>query len=511
VIVADFNGDHKLDLVAGSLYDPRNPPPSNGVSVLLGNGDGTFQAGLTSPGGSPLAAADFNVDGKLDLFAGGAILLGNGNGTFVLHATYSNGNAVAAADLNGDGKPDLVLGEMGKNPSLSPYASVSVLLGNGDGTFQTPASYGMGAVSVIIADFNGDGKLDVAAANLNCSDNSPPCSPSAALSIMLGFGDGTFVGPQNYSSAPVSEVITADFNGDGKPDLAASGNPYVNSGMFINVLSGNGDGTFQTPVETTLTQSPGAIVSADFNGDGKTDLATVFSNCSNNTCLPGDAVVLIGNGDGTFQAPVQYAVGLQPQYLAVGDFNGDGSPDLAVTNYTSSTLSILLNNGNGTFASHVDYATGPSSAPTAIATGDFNGDGKLDLVVASLIDNPLSVFLGNGDGTFQGYKTIPLSEQPWSLAAADFNGDGKFDLVVTDTSGNLEILLGNGDGTFQTPVSYWDGFEYATPTIADFNGDGKPDLIVGDNLDSWAEIFGGMGMERSSCPCLASCQPASWR
>jgi hypothetical protein len=162
VIVADFNGDHKLDLAVGG----------NGVSVLLGNGDGSFQKQLPASGGSPLAAADFNGDGKLDLFAGGSVLLGNGNGTFVLYATYSSGVFAAAADLNGDGKPDLVIAQGGFGGSESNISalSVSVLLGNGDGTFQPATPYGTGAYpdSLAIADFNGDGKFDLAVADPDC-------------------------------------------------------------------------------------------------------------------------------------------------------------------------------------------------------------------------------------------------------------------------------------------------------------------------------------------------------
>ena len=356
--------------------------------------------------------------------------------------------------------------------------------------------YGIGPADLVIADFNGDGKLDVAAANPNCTDLS--CLPTGALSILLGFGDGTFVGPKDYSAGADGGVISADLNGDGKPDLAAG-----SDGILVNIFLGKGDGSFQSPVETTLTQSAGQIASGDFNGDGKADLATVFSNCSGNTCLPGDAVVLIGNGDGTFQPPVQYAVGLEPEFLAVGDFNGDGKPDLAVTNYAANTVSILLNNGNGTFQSHVDYATEPGSSPRVIATGDFNGDGKLDLAVASINLNTVSLLLGNGDGTFQSYLVVLVPFQPWSLTTADFNGDGKLDMAVTDTGGQVDIFLGNGDGTFQTPVSYVDGFEYGMPSVGDFNGDGKPDLIVGDFIAVSAEIFLGNGDGTFQPPILS--------
>jgi FG-GAP-like repeat/Abnormal spindle-like microcephaly-assoc'd, ASPM-SPD-2-Hydin len=473
VIVADFNGDGKLDLAVGG---------GTGVAVLLGNGNGTFQAALNAQGSPPLAAADFNLDGKLDLFAGGDVLLGNGDGTFTLYATYPSGYAAAAADLNGDGKPDLVVADQvtnqGSVSDFSPY-SVAVLLGNGDGSFQTAALYATAVdpEEVHIADFNGDGKFDLAVADPGCIPFG--CSTPGAASILLGFGDGTFVGGVNYSlpGAIVDQVISADFNGDGKPDMAARGGP-----ASVNVFIGNGDGTFQPVVSTTLTQVGGGNAAGDFNGDGKADIVTVFTNCSTSppiTCLPGDAVVLIGNGDGTFQTPVEYTVGLQSngsyENVAVADFNGDGAPDIAVTNFGANTVSILLNTGNGTFQSHVDYPAG--TEPTSIVTGDFNGDGIVDLAILDSIG--ISILLGNGNGTFiAGTPLTGLS--PYAMAVGDFNGDGKLDLAVTtnETQGTIFILLGNGDGTFQRLVGYPDGQELGLPSVGDLNGDGKLDLIV---------------------------------
>ena len=407
--IGDFNGDGKLDLAVAC-------PQS--VSVLLGNGDGTFRKHLDSgAGGDALAAGDFNGDGHLDLVVTGdyfytSVLLGRGDGTFVLNATYPGGASAVIGDLNGDGKADLVIaGGGGINFS---NGSVAVLVGNGDGTFQPGVQYGAvptGLVPVdiaLLADFNGDGKLDLAVASSQCALFTCPTTGPGAVSILLGLGDGTFLGEQEYAFPPgAGTVISADFNGDGKPDLAAQG------GNGLGVFLGNGDGTFQAEVPTTLTQPPGEIAAGDFNGDGKADLATVFSNCVNNICSPGDAVVLIGNGDGTFQPPVEYTVGLGPQNLAVGDFNGDGKPDLAVSG--PNIVSILLNNGDGTFKPHVDYPTGGS--PGQIATGDFNGDGKLDLVVIEPSgQSTVSLLLGNGDGTFGAiWTTLYLASSSMNL------------------------------------------------------------------------------------------------
>jgi FG-GAP-like repeat len=301
-----------------------------------------------------------------------------------------------------------------------------------------------------MADFNGDGKLDLAMADSGCPLLN--CSTPGAVSILLGFGDSTFVGQTDYSiQGNPSQVISADFNGDGKPDIAATALGLGPFGVYL----GNGDGTFQPEAETSLTQPAGGFAAGDFNGDGKTDIAAVYSNCTNGSCLPGDAVVFIGNGEGTFQPPVEYAVGLQSENvyenLAVGDFNGNGTLDLAVANFGANTVSILLNNGNGTFQSHVDYPAG--TGPTSIVTGDFNGDGILDLAI--LDSNGISILLGNGNGTFTPGTPVSM-RAPYAMVGADFNADGKLDLAVTTTAtpGQIFILLGMGDGTFQEAASY---------------------------------------------------------
>lgn len=467
VVVADFNADHRPDLAVAT---------AGGASILLGNGDGTFQSHsdyrVQAGPGVSLAVADFNGDGKLDFaLAGGGvagiayIFLGDGSGAFTNAASYGAGRnpaSIVSVDFNQDGKSDLAIANAGDS-------TVSVLLGNGDGTFQPNSDYGtsLNPVAMAAGDFNGDGSLDlaVAAACTNFSD----CPRSGAVSVLLGFGDGTFVGKTDYAvrGSPAS-LVSVDFNHDGKLDLAGGGG---NLGNSVSVLLGNGDGTFQSGLFSDTGSEPFAIATGDFNGDGNTDLVTANATCSNQPCGPGSVSILLGKGDGTFQPHVEYATGVEPLSVAVGDFNGDGKLDLAVANYNSgfgNTVSILLGNGDGTFQPHVDYFTG--NGPRTVVTGDFNGDGKLDLAVG---DTSVSILLGNGDGTFQPHVEYQTGGGVSSIAVADFNGDGKADLAV---GGVLSILLGNGNGTFQQHVDYGTGSDI---NVSDFNGDGKLDLASG--------------------------------
>ena len=177
-------------------------------------------------------------------------------------------------------------------------------------------------------------------------------------------------------------MISADFNGDGKPDFAAQSALYRTSHKYLGCVPGKwrwhfSSRRFLRPVP----EQRRGIAAASLNGDGKPDVAMVYANCTQGALLPGYVAVLVGNGDGTFQTPVPYATGLQPDSVVIGDFNGDGKPDLATANSTSNNISILLNHGNGTFPTHVEYK--PDLSPGNIISGDFNGDGKLDLVVTT--------------------------------------------------------------------------------------------------------------------------------
>lgn len=294
----------------------------------------------------------------------------------------------------------------------------------------------------------------------------------------------------NVATASGTEsAATGDFNGDGILDLAVSN---YGSGS-VSVLLGNGDGTFQPHVDYAVGSTPSTVVVGDFNRDGKLDFAV---------CVQGSntVAILLGNGDGTFQPPADFATGGgTAARMVAGDFNGDGNLDLATTNSFAGTVSILLGNGDGTFQQHVDYAAG--SDPLPIAVGDVNGDGILDLVVGNRSSSATyTVLLGNGDGTFKAYVSYPTISNAESVVLAGFNGDDILDLAVfVETSGTpgLAILLGNGDGTFQGFTTYATGCGSAdgdcTAAVADLNGDGILDLAARNSPADTVSVLLGSG------------------
>ena len=485
IAVSDFNGDGHYDLVVTNATDGT-------VGVLLGKGDGTFGPQATyNTGLNPysVAVADFNNDGIPDLAVANnnnnnviSVLLGKGDGTFNNQFQYGTGSTpvwVAVADLNADGKVDIVVVDQAGN-------SVSILLGNGNGSFQNHVDYPTAnfPTSVTIGDFNGDGVLDLAVSGGNGN----------TITVLWGEGEGIFQGQENVGTGDIPySVVSGDFNNDGKLDLVAA-----NSGSnSISVILNNGNETFQARTDYPAGPGPYSVATADFNGDGFLDLAVANSDCPVfPNCGPSTISIILGNGDGTFQAPSHYSTGTDtdPYSIAVGDFNGDKIPDLAVANYATNTVSIMLGKGDGSFQGNTTFPV--ESEPASVATGDFNGDGKLDLVVANFHSNTLSVLLGNGDGTFKSAVTYSVGHGPVSVAVKDFNGDGKLDLVVVnETDNNASILLGNGDGTFKPGVAYPTGVggNPLSVVVGDFNGDKIPDLAIGDYQTQEVSILLGNG------------------
>jgi uncharacterized protein (TIGR03437 family) len=559
VVAGDFNGDGKHD-IAAVYFGPQDNSAPGGVSLLLGTGAGTLQPAVNYPTGlGPTAAVawDFNGDGKDDLAVLNngdstvTILFGSASGKLTAGNTYAVGTAnfptgIAVADVNGDGIPDLV---------AAGFNGIATLLGNGDGTFRTGPFTTLYTAESFLAtgDFNKDGKPDVAVTDYlsgliyilvgNGDGTFKPVSqyviqygpgtfyvedfdrdgnpdivfaqghPDALITlpytqivgVLFGKGDGTFAGAPAYlvPGGPTS-MVTADFNGDGKPDLAVGGSPQI--------LLGAGGGRLQTGVTLNgvgASQPYIGLATGDLNGDGKADLAV---NDGGN-----GALVFLGNGDGTFQPTRDVASGGSgTSFVAIGDFNNDHKPDLAIANHDSNSVTVAPGNGDGTFKAGATFSVG--SSPAFLLAADFNRDGNLDLAVVNsgfifMDNNPgsISILLGKGDGTFRPAANLSVSATIWpnSVSTGDFNQDGIPDLVVSAATENfgwtLAVFLGNGDGTFKPGVLIPTEFGAQAAIVADFNGDGKPDLMVphccGDSDITYA-LGNGDGTFQKEVPIL---------
>jgi len=418
VALADLNGDGKIDVVAPNWCDV---PVSFGcqndstVSVFVGNGDGTFQAATTY----------------------------NTNVYFAI--------SVVVTDVNGDGKPDVIVGSGCAPVPVNCPASgtVSVFLGNGDGTLQAAQNVDTGGLALFmtVVDVNRDGTPDVIVAIDNGGNNGP-----GFVGVLLGNGDGTFQPVQLYASnGAASFVVVVDVNRDSKPDILV-GNSSSNT---VGVLIGNGRGAFRTAVTYPTLVSASAIIPADLNNDGKIDLVVNGGGFFNG----GIFSTLVGNGDGTFQAPNAYLTGGAYNNMpVVADVNRDHKLDVLVPNLGTCGLSntnegcvaVFLGNGDGTLQPPVIYDTGGSGAMLVVAK-DLNGDALIDMAVVHLCSDNcrkpsvIGVLQGNGDGTFgpaQTYATGSVSSG-W-LGAPDLNRDHKPDLLVESSngvSGTISVLL----------------------------------------------------------------------
>ncbi|MES2591124.1 MAG: FG-GAP-like repeat-containing protein [Bacteroidota bacterium] len=340
-------------------------------------------------------------------------------------STGSGPISIAKGDFNGDGEIDLATAN---GQATAGGNSVSVLIGDGMGSFASPINFGNTVSSnfIVTADFNVDGDLDIATTDAGQN----------MVSVFQGNGDGTFGSSVSFSigNNPIS-LVAADFNGDGKADIATANSGGSGS---VSILLNNGSGSFGTASTLTAGYVPYSLTSADFNGDNIADLAVACQDITNNVSI------FLGTGSGTFGSATNLTVSGYPHSIINDDFNMDGISDLAIGYHYNSSNKVLVLKGNGTGGFTAATPTSVNSDPYTLTSADINSDGKTDVAVTARYDNSVSVYIGDGTGNFGTATIFSLGLDPWSITNADMNGDGNIDLAVTNyIDNNISILLNN--------------------------------------------------------------------
>ena len=494
VVTGDFNGDGKKDLATGDGYILLGDGTGN-FTVPFGkqflNGGFSLAAGdFDHDGHIDLALVPYGGAGTVDIYRG----QGDGHFLRTAsYATIYGAQSISTTDMDGDGNIDLFIGIQSAGLYSADVASdgeFHTLLGRGDGTFTGAVAINPNSnagfslrTTFDLADVSGDQKPDLVFVDSDTNGHY--------LSVLAGNGDTTFTPKARTTVSGYAldgPLVLADFNQDGKKDVVFATASGLTAGLAVSL--GNGDGSFQPQttytVPTPISSVPAAIsslVAADLNGDGKPDLVlTTNSDSAGAATLQ----VMLNNGDGTFQPPQQIDAKSYQFFIAVGDVNGDGKGDLIVTapgfvfSAITGSTSLYLGNGDGTFAAPVAINGGANPGPVALV--DVNGDGKLDVVIAGA--GSVAVLLGNGDGTFQAGKSTPTGfSSPGSIATGDIDKDGHLDLIVTECCGlaNTWMLFGNGDGTFAGAAALPLGLSSGNARLTDLNGDGYPEIVVTSN------------------------------
>jgi hypothetical protein len=397
---------------------------TGGISVSTVDG-ATYTIHVSGISGSGSLGVNLSNPSGIHDTAGNPLASPSGSISFAPRQTFAVGQpqVIEVADLNSDGLSDLIIGNAAGN-------NLGVMLAHPGGSFGPLATFAAAApVAMTITDLNGDGFPDVITVGSN-----------HVASFLAGNGDGSFAAPVTiFGGSYVTSVAAADFSGDGRPDLVF-GRASVNGQSSVAVVLNTGGGQFSQPQFLPTGNSPFVAVTADVNGDGRPDILTVNTTSST-------IGVLTGNGDGSFATSTTFATGSFPKSMDVTDINGDGCLDVVVADFNADQISVLLGNGNGTFQAQRTFLAG--SYPSAVRAADLNGDGIPDLICAKYANNSIAVLPGNGDGTFAPAQTFATGSLPKWVSVGDLSGDGRCDVISADSaSSTLSIFLTPSPGVF---------------------------------------------------------------